>query len=593
MPLPIEDYAVLGDSQAAALVGKDGSIDWLCLPRFDSSACFAALLGSPEHGRWQIVPDEPIVKTERRYRPGTLVLETELTTRSGTIRVTDCMPPRGTAPDVVRQVEGLRGEVPVRSELVIRFDYGSIIPWVRNANGALLAVGGPDALTLRSTVCFKGEGLTSVAHFKVAKGNKVPFVLTWHPSHLPSPPPLEADEELRATEDWWRSWSDRCTYRGPYRDAVVQSLVALKALTYAPTGGIVAAATTSLPEWPGGARNWDYRYGWLRDASFVLDALMMTGYADEARAWRDWLLRSAAGDPAKLQIMYGVGGERRLPELELDWLPGYAGSRPVRVGNAAVDQQQLDVYGAVIDALFQARRVGLDGDPFSWVLQRKLLDHLDSVWAEADQGLWEVRGPPRHFTHSKVMAWVAFDRAVRQVELLGAEGPVDRWRAKRDQIHAEVCRSGFDPSRNAFMQSYGSEHLDASTLLMPIVGFLPASDPRIAGTVAAIERELLRDGLVWRYSAEKATEIDGVSGGEGAFLACSFWLADNYSLAGRLQEAKALFERLLALRNDVGLLSEEYDPVNGCQLGNFPQAFSHVGLVNSACNLTRQAAPPR
>ncbi|MBZ4374622.1 glycoside hydrolase family 15 protein [Corallococcus sp. AS-1-6] len=588
MALRIEDYALIGDTQAVGLVGRDGSLDWLCLPRFDSGACFAALLGTPEHGRWLIAPvNGDAVQSRRRYREGTLVLETTFTTPEGTVRLVDCMPPRGRTPDVVRLVEGVEGRVPMRMELVLRFDSGSVVPWVRKRpGGGLLAVAGPDAVTLDTPVATRGEGLTTVADFTVAKGERVPFVLTWFPSHEEPPPRLDAAREVEDTTAWWREWSARCTYQGEWRDAVLSSLMVLKALTYAPTGGIVAAATTSLPEWPGGVRNWDYRYCWLRDATFTLQALLHAGYREEAAAWRDWLLRSVAGDPSKLQIMYGVAGERRLTEAEAPWLPGYEGSAPVRLGNAAVHQLQLDVPGEVMDALHQTRRGGLAPEDVAWSMQRALLRFLEGNWERPDEGLWEVRGPRQHFTFSKVMAWVAFDRALKGVASFGLDGPVARWRHLCDRIHAEVCARAWDGHRRAFTQAYGSRKLDASLLLMPQVGFLPVTDPRMRDTVAAIERDLLRDGFVRRYATDSEDSGDGLPGGEGAFLACSFWLADCYVLMGREADARALFERLLAVRNDVGLLSEEYDPVGRRLLGNVPQAFSHVGLINTALNLT-------
>jgi GH15 family glucan-1,4-alpha-glucosidase len=605
MPLRIEDYAIIADTQTAALVGRDGSIDWLCLPRFDSSACFAALLGEPKHGRWLIAPREPVERSRRRYRDGSLVLETEYTTASGIVRVIDCMPPRGRDPDVLRVVEGVQGDVPMRLELIIRFDYGSVVPWVRSEGNGIAAVAGPDAICLSSGVQTQGHDLTTVADFHVRPGERIPFVLTWHPSHEKAPHREDPWADVNDTATWWQEWISQCSGRGPWREAVTQSLIALKALTYAPTGGIVAAATTSLPELPGGVRNWDYRYCWLRDATFALYALMLSGFTAEAEKWRDWLLRAAAGDPSKLQIMYGVAGERKLPETQADWLPGYENSRPVRLGNAAVHQLQLDVYGEVMDTLYQARRVGLPPDPWSWGLQRKLVEELESKWTEPDEGIWEVRGPRRHFTHSKVLAWVAFDRAVKSVEQFGLPGPLEHWRAVRKAIHDDVCRQGFDVRRNTFTQSYGAGALDASLLQLPLVGFLPAADPRIQGTVAAVERELRRDGLVLRYhtgpskavhpgASGKAREdaVDGLPSGEGAFLACSFWLADNYLLAGRIDEAERLFDGLVRLRNDVGLLAEEYDPVAERQLGNFPQAFSHLSLINTAHNLTRGEMHP-
>ena len=586
----IEDYALIGDTRTAALVGRDGSIDWLCLPRFDSGACFAALLGDASHGRWLLAPASPSGRTTRRYRDGTLVLETEFAGETGVVRVVDCLPPDEEIPNVLRLVEGVSGRVAMRMELVVRFDYGWIVPWVRTIDGTLRAIGGPDALALRTPVAVRGEGLTSVAEFTVGPGDRVPFALSWYPSHEPAPPPLEAITAVAAAERWWRAWSERCAYQGSWRDAVVRSLITLKALSYAPTGGIVAAATTSLPEAIGGVRNWDYRYCWLRDATFTLMALMAGGYRDEACAWRDWLLRAVAGDPAQLQIMYGVAGERRLPEVELGWLPGHEASTPVRTGNGAAHQLQLDVYGEVSDALFQARRGGVGADPFAWDVNRKLLDFLESAWREPDAGIWEVRGPRQHFTHSKIMVWVAFDRAVKTVEWSGLSGPADRWRGIRDAIHEEVCARGFDRDLGSFTQAYGSRTLDASLLMTALVGFLPPTDRRVVGTVRAIEKDLVRHGLVHRYRTRDTD--DGLPPGEGAFLACSFWLADNLALMGRGTEARALFERLLALRNDVGLLAEEYDAVAQRQLGNFPQAFSHVGLVDTAFNLTPRRATP-
>jgi GH15 family glucan-1,4-alpha-glucosidase len=589
----IEDYALLGDMRTAALVSRQGSIDWLCLPRFDSGACFAALVGERGHGHWRLAPASPPRQVRRRYREGTLVLETLFSTETGVVRLIDCMPPGEELPNVVRMVVGVEGEVAMRMDLVIRFDYGRSVPWVRKVGDALHAVAGPDALALHTPVKTHGEGLTTVAHFVVRAGEHIPFVLGWHPSHELVPPPLDADAAIEKADRWWREWMSRCPYEGPWRDAVWRSLITLKALTYAPTGGIVAAPTTSLPEWPGGIRNWDYRYTWLRDATFTLYALLLGGYQEEARAWRDWLLRAVAGSPEQLQILYGVAGERRIPELVLDWLPGHAGSAPVRVGNAAVEQFQLDVYGEVMDALHNAARAGIAPDPFAWRVQRKLLDFLETSWREPDEGLWEVRGGRQQFTHSKVMAWVAFDRAVKAVERARGEapdGPVERWRAIRDEIHAEICARGFDKGRNTFTQAYGSKDLDAALLMMPLVGFLRRDDPRLAGTVAAIERELMRDGFVHRYRTTGSE--DGLPPGEGAFLLCTFWLADNYALLGRTKEARALFERLLAVANDVGLLAEEYDPAGRRLLGNFPQAFSHVGLINTAFNLTpRHPAP--
>ncbi|MGE0868176.1 MAG: glycoside hydrolase family 15 protein [Kofleriaceae bacterium] len=591
--MAIEDYAIIGDTRTAGLVSTSGSIDWLCLPRFDAGACFASLLGEPRHGRWSLSPvDGNVRSVRRRYRPDTLILETELATDTGVVRIIDCMPPDEDIPNVVRLVEGMQGAVAMRMELIVRFDYGWVVPWVRTTDGVLHAVAGPDALVLRTPVKHHGEELTTVADFVVRAGEQVPFVLSWHPSQLPDPGPLDAATAIASAEVWWRRWTARCTYEGPWRDAVVRSLITLKALTYSPTGGLVAAATTSLPERLGGVRNWDYRYTWLRDATFTLYALLLGGYAEEACAWREWLLRAVAGAPEQLQILYGVAGERRLPEQTLSWLPGYAGSAPVRVGNAAVHQLQLDVYGEVMDALHSARRAEIPPDLLAWRVQRKLLDFLESNWRAPDEGLWEVRGPRQQFTHSKIMAWVAFDRAVKAVEECDWEGPVERWRAIRAAIHDEVCAKGYHPDKRAFTQAYGSATLDASLLMAPLVGFIRPDDPRMISTVDAIERELMRDGLVARYQTHE-TE-DGLPPGEGAFLLCSFWLVDNYALMGRDAQARALFEHLLALRNDVGLLSEQYDPVTRHLLGNFPQAFSHVGLVNSAFNLTpRQRAPAR
>jgi GH15 family glucan-1,4-alpha-glucosidase len=591
MPLPIEDYAVIGDTETAALVGRDGSIDWLCLPRFDSAACFAALLGDASHGRWQLAPSTDVRQVRRRYRGDSLVLETEFETVEGTVRVVDCMPVRQAEPDLVRLVEGVSGEVSMHMELVIRFDYGSIVPWVRNLDGVLRAIGGPDAVSLWSPVATRGQNLTTCAEFRVRAGEQLPFLLVWHPSHL-APQRTDPIAQIAETERWWSDWARACTYEGPWRDDVVRSLVTLKALTYAPTGGIVAAATTSLPERLGGVRNWDYRCCWLRDATYTLYSLLVSGFTDEAKAWRDWLLRAVAGDPADLQTMYGPAGERRLTELELPWLSGYEGSRPVRIGNAAVHQRQLDVYGEVMDALYLARRHGIEADGASWALQRALTNYLQQIWSEPDEGIWEVRGPRRQFTHSKVMAWLAFDRAIKTIESDGRNGPLEEWRALRSRIHDDVCTQGFDRRRNTFTQFYGSSQLDASLLMIPVVGFLPPTDPRVIGTVDAIERELRRDGFLMRYPMDASTEqVDGLPAGEGVFLACTFWLADNYVLQGRREEARELFERLLSLRNDVGLLSEQYDPVARRLLGNFPQAFSHVALVNTAHNLTQGVAP--
>ncbi|WP_371556853.1 glycoside hydrolase family 15 protein [Streptomyces longwoodensis] len=584
----IEDYALIGDEQTAALVGPDGSVDWLCLPRFDSGACFARLLGDEDNGHWRIAPKGvrgPC--TRRAYRPDTLVLDTEWETDEGAVRVTDLMPQRDVAPDLVRIVEGVCGRVTVRSTLRLRFDYGAVVPWMRRADGHRVAIAGPDAVWLRTEPPVRtwGEDFGTHSEFTVAEGERVAFVLTWHPSHHPRPPLVDPFEVLRTSVADWRAWAARCTYDGPYRDAVVRSLITLKALTYRPTGGIVAAATTSLPEQLGGVRNWDYRFCWLRDSTLTLGALLAAGYHEEAEAWRNWLLRAVAGDPADLQIMYGLAGERRLPETELPWLSGFAGSAPVRVGNAAVEQLQLDVYGEVMDSLSLGRKAGLSPRPHVWSLQCVLMRWLDENWRQPDEGLWEVRGGRRPFVHSKVMVWVAADRAVRALEEHPElRGDLGRWRALRDEVHREVCEKGYDPERNTFTQSYGSRDLDASLLLIPRLGFLPPDDPRVVGTVDAIRDELGHGGLVRRYTTDGAT-VDGLPGDEGAFLVCSFWLADALHMTGRTKEARELFERLAGLANDVGLLSEEYDPVAGRHLGNFPQAFSHIGLVNTALTL--------
>jgi GH15 family glucan-1,4-alpha-glucosidase len=590
--LLLEAYAIIGDNETAALVGVDGSIDWLCVPRFDSGACFAALLGTPDHGRWRLGPKGSPRRVRRAYRDATLVLETEFETDEGTVRLIDCMVPRRRLPEIVRVVEGVRGRVTMEMELVIRFDYGSIVPWVRRMpDAALSAVAGPDALCLHTPVRHEGRDFRTVATFDVGAGERVPFTLAWHPSTDLAPPPPDAFEAIAETERHWREWCSRCTYDGEWRDAVVRSLLTLKALEYEPTGGIVAAPTTSLPEQPGGVRNWDYRFCWLRDATFSLYAFMIAGFLDEARAWRDWLLRAIAGKPSDLQALYGVAGERRLPEMTLGWLAGYEGSAPVRIGNAASQQFQLDVYGELMDTLHIARKSGLPAEQNGWLLQRALMDFLETGWTRPDQGIWEMRGPARHFTHSKVMAWVAFDRAVKAVERFGREGPLERWRRRRQEVHDEVCRRGYDAAKNTFVQYYGATQLDASLLLIPLVGFLPHRDSRVRGTVEAIERELMPDGFVLRYHPETSSEVDGLPPGEGTFLPCTFWLADNLVLLGRRDEAKALFERLLSLRNDVGLLSEEYDPVRRRLVGNFPQAFTHVALINTARNLSRGGGP--
>jgi GH15 family glucan-1,4-alpha-glucosidase len=590
MAARIEDYALIGDCETAALVSNRGCVDWLCWPRFDSGACFGALLGEPGNGRWQIAPADGGARSARRYRPNTLILETTFATEHGEAVLIDFMPLRGHASQLVRLVVGKRGAVPMRTELIIRFDYGSTVPWVRRMeNGDLLAISGPDMLVLRTPVALRGEDLTTVGEFTVAAGQAVPFVLTHCPSHLSAPEPVDAQEALRRTEAFWQDWTSAHHGTGPYADCLTRSLITLKALTYAPTGGIVAAPTTSLPEQIGGPRNWDYRFCWLRDATLTLLAFMNAGYYDEARAWRDWLLRAAAGSPSQLQIMYGVAGERRLMEWEVPWLAGYEGSKPVRIGNAASAQLQLDVFGEVMDALHQGRLGGLDFLAAGWDFQRALLDHLETVWPCADEGIWEVRGGRQHFTYSKVMAWVAFDRAIKSAEAFGLEGPLERWRGIRADIHRQVCDNAFDPRLGAFVQAYGSQQLDASTLLIPTVGFLPPDDPRVTGTIAAVERRLMRNGLLLRYDTS-ATD-DGLPPGEGAFLACTFWLADAYVLLGRRDAARGLFERLLALCNDVGLLAEEYDPRTMRMLGNFPQAFSHIALINTAHNLARSAKP--
>jgi GH15 family glucan-1,4-alpha-glucosidase len=554
MGLRIEDYALVGDTQTAGLVGRDGSLDWLCMPRFDSAACFAALLGDEQNGRWLIEPAAPVRRSTRRYREGTLVLETKVETAEGTVRLVDFMPPRERVPDIVRVVEGVSGRVPMRMQLTIRFDYGRTVPWVRRIGDSLLAVAGPDALTLHTPVEARGEDLSTVAEFTVAEGDRVPFLMAWHPSHEAPPEHPDALTALGDTERWWREWSQRCAVGGEWHEAVLRSLITLKALTFAPTGGIVAAPTTSLPERIGGVRNWDYRYCWLRDATLTLTSLLEAGYTDEARAWRDWLLRAVAGRPQEMQIMYGAAGERRLTEHELGWLSGYEHSTPVRIGNAAVEQFQLDVYGEVMDALHEARSAGIEPDPSAWSLQLALLDFLEGAWDEPDEGIWEVRGPRRHFTHSKVMAWVAMDRAIRSVEEVGLDGPVDRWRRLRADIHEEVCRRGFDPERNTFVQRYDGPELDAALLMIPLVGFLPPRDPRVAGTVDAVQRELSDDGLLLRYRTHGVHAADGLPPGEGVFLPCSFWLVGALRLLGRAGEARGLFERLLSLRNDVGLI---------------------------------------
>ncbi len=590
MPGRIEDYAVIGNCGTVALVGRDGSIDWLCLPRFDSGACFSALLGAPEHGRWLIAPTATPARATRRYLGETLILETAFEAEGGAVTITDFMLRRDGRSDLVRLVRGVRGRVDMRMELVVRFDYGSITPWVaRQTDGRLQFTAGPDRLLLDTSAPIHGEDFRTVANFTVGAGEEVGFVLTWSRSFRPAPARLDPAKALKEAEGFWSEWAAKFDRSRPWSDAVLRSLITLKALADAETGGIVAAGTTSLPEKLGGPRNWDYRYCWLRDATFTLYALIGAGFVEEASAWRQWLLRAVAGAPDDLQVIYGVAGERRLDEYEIPWLPGYEGAAPVRVGNAAVTQLQLDIYGEVIDTLYVARRAGLAPDEASWALECALVEHLEKIWRDPDEGIWEVRGGRKQFTHSKVMAWVAFDRAVRSIEEFGLPGPLERWRAVRSTIHDEVCKHGFDAGRNAFVQYFGASETDASLLLIAMVGFLPAGDARVRGTVAAIERDLVRDGLVLRYNT--GTGTDGLPPGEGAFLACSFWLADNYVLAGRLEEARALFERLLALRNDVGLLAEEYDPYDRRQLGNFPQALSHLALINTAHNLASATGP--
>ena len=590
MALRIEDYALIGDCKSAALVGSDGSIDWLCWPRFDSAACFAALLGTPGNGRWLIAPAVPPRAVKRRYRPGTLVLETEFDTETGVAALVDFMPPADGS-DLVRIVIGRSGRVDFRTEYVARFNYGSTVPWVRRLyDGAISAVAGPERLVLRGPMALRGEDLKTVGDFTVEEGQSVAFVLSYGPSFQAAPSSIDPFESLERTETFWREWSGRCPDVGPWTDAVKRSLITLKALTYAPTGGIVAAATTSLPEQPGGVRNWDYRYCWLRDATFTILALVKLGYHEEARAWRDWLDRAIAGSPHQVQIMYGVGGERWLPELVLPWLPGYEKSSPVRIGNAACDQMQIDVFGEVADALFQALKAGMEPPERDRTLRPLVLDYLADAWRQPDEGIWEVRGGPQHFVHSKVMAWVAFDRAASGLESAFFHDSGRRWREIADAIHADVCENGFDRDLNSFVQAYGSKRLDASLLLVPLVGFLPADDPRIRGTLEAVERKLLlENGFVLRYEPDNSG--DGLPAGEGAFLACSFWLVDNYILQGRYDDAQRMFETLLALCNDVGLLAEEFDPAGARMLGNFPQAYSHVGLINCALNLSHRASP--
>ena len=586
----IEDYALISDCQTAALVSRECSIDWLCLPRFDSGACFAAILGSPDNGRWLIRPADPVKNVTRRYRGDTLVLETTFETEDGAVCVIDFMPIRSQVPDIVRIVQGKKGRVRMCMEFVVRFDYGQVVPWVRKDERGIRMVAGPDRLQLRTDVPLTGENFKTIADFVVGEGEQVLFDLTWSRSYDPAPKELNELSSLDDTENWWREWSNRCTYQGEWREAVLRSLITLKALTYAPTGGIVAAATASLPEQFGGVRNWDYRYCWLRDATFTLAVLLKAGYNEEAVAWREWLLRAVAGRPDQLNIVYGLAGERRLTEVELTWLPGFAGSKPVRIGNGAYSQFQLDVYGEVLDSMLQSVRMGEKPDEHAFDIQRALLEYLETAWQLPDEGLWEVRGPRRHFTHSKVMAWVAMDRAVKQSHLLG-DVPVDRWRAVRDQIHGEICEKGFDAELNSFVQFYGSKLLDASLLMMPIVGFLPATDPRMKGTIEAVQRALSRGPFVWRY--QTVQEVDGLPPGEGAFLLCSFWLADCLCMIGRNDDARKLFEQILEIRNDLGLLAEGYDVHGSRFTGNFPQAYSHVGLINTAMRLSNKHGAER
>jgi GH15 family glucan-1,4-alpha-glucosidase len=593
----IEDYALIGDMQTAALVCRDGTVDWLCLPRFDSHAIFAGLLGTEEHGFWRLGPAhasdaQPPTAARRRYRGDSLILESEWDTPRGTVRVTDFMPPRDGAPQLIRIVEGVTGRVPMRSALRMRFSYGRVVPWVHKHEGRTVAVAGPDSVWFDTACETYGKALTTYADFTVAPGDRIAFTISWEPSHKEPPALPEPEQSLEATEDFWREWVEQCTYHGPYREAVVRSLITLKALTYAPTGGIVAAPTTSLPEEIGGVRNWDYRYTWLRDAAITLSSLLRTGYREEARAWREWLLRAVAGDPENLQIMYGIAGERELGEAELDWLPGYENSTPVRVGNGAAHQLQLDVYGEVTEALHLAHMTGLSRNDYASLLQLKLIRYLEDHWDQPDEGIWEVRGPRRHFVHSKVMAWVAVDRTIKLIESGDADGPLEKWRELRDDIHRDVCEKGYDKERNTFTQSYGSKELDASLLLIPQMGFLPPDDKRVIGTIEAIQRELsTSDGFILRYpTTGEDAGVDGLEGDEGAFLACSFWMADDLAMIGRVDEARKLFEKLLALRNDLGLLAEEWDPRLQRQVGNFPQAFSHVPLIDTALRLTASGA---
>jgi GH15 family glucan-1,4-alpha-glucosidase len=575
---------MIGDCHTAALISKQGSIDWLCLPNFDSPACFAALVGKPDNGHWSISPADPIQSVRRCYRDGSLILETEFQTKSGTAKLIDCMNRRTGTPELVRVVVGTKGQVRMETEFVIRFDYGSVVPWVRHIEGGLSAIAGPDAVRLTTEVPLHGENMRTKAEFTISEGQEISFALAWFPSHEGQPKPVNVRDAIRTTEEWWREWSDRFSYEGQWREAVLRSLIILKGLTFLPTGGIVAAPTTSLPEKLGGVRNWDYRFCWVRDATLTLQALLSAGYLDEAREWREWLLRAVAGSPSQLNILYGLHGERRLTELELPWLSGYENSVPVRTGNAAYTQYQLDIFGEVANTLYQAREAGLGPARYGrHEIAGALLEFLETGWERPDEGIWEVRGPRRHFVHSKMMAWVAVDRLIRSAEKGRFTTDIPRWKKLRTRIHEEVCNRGFNPDLNSFVQYYGSKHFDASILQMALVGFLPIQDPRVQGTVKAIETHLLKNGFVARYTQDP--DVDGLPQGEGSFLPCSFWLADNYQLLGRHKDALEMFDRLLAIRNDVGLLSEEYDPVAKRQLGNFPQAFSHVGLVNTAFHM--------
>ena len=597
MSCKIEDYGLIGDCETAALVGRDGSIDWLCWPAFDSDACFTALLGTSREGRWLIAPADAITKTSRRYWDDTLILETRFATAGGTVAVIDFMPPRGKASDIVRLVRGISGRVKLRMELVIRFGFGTDIPWVKKSEDgeALLAICGPDMTVLRTPIETRGEDMTTVADFEVGEGETVPFVLTYGPSHLDVPEAIDPEQALQDTKDFWTEWSGRCTYKGESRDLVMRSLITLKALTYEPTGGIIAAPTTSLPEILGGAKNWDYRFCWLRDATFTLLALMNSGYTEEASCWHGWLLRAVAGAPAHMQIMYGIKGERRLLEWEADWLPGYEGAQPVRIGNAAHAQLQLDVYGELMDAFHQARVARQAREPdakfdeVTWDIECKVLEHLAEIWNRPDSGIWERRGDGRHYVSSKVMTWVAFDRAVKSAEKFGFEAPLEQWRSLRDTIHRDVCEKGFDRKLNSFVESYGSQLLDASILLLPAVGFLPGDDPRVLGTLAAIEKHMIRDGFVLRHDRREPADQNQPI--EGAFLACTLWLADAYVLAGETDKAQALFDRVVAIANDLGLLAEEFDTAAGRQTGNFPQALTHIALINTAHNLSDAKKP--